>query len=135
MAKRIASWIGLALVAVVSASAQIVHSVEVNVPFSFVAAGKTWDAGTYKLDIKPDSGLAALHSSQSGSGTFLIQASQPENIGNKTTVRFERYGNQWVLRAMLGGGIQAEVLPGKLERELMARKASENRTLVARLKQ
>ena len=47
MTKRIASLIGLSLLAVVSASAQIVNKIEVNVPFSFEAAGATWAAGTY----------------------------------------------------------------------------------------
>ena len=61
MAKRIRSLIGLALLAAVSASAQIVHKVEVNVPFSFVAAGTTWDAGTYQMDIRTDRGLAKLY--------------------------------------------------------------------------
>jgi len=124
--------IGLALLATVSASAQIVHKLEVNVPFSFVAAGKTFDAGTYHVDLRGDKGLVAIHSDQSGSRTFLTQVSQPENTRKETALRFERYGNQWVLRAILGDRIQADVLPGKLEREIMAQKSSETRTLVAR---
>src|SRR5262252_4784703 len=100
MTKRIAPLIGLALLAV-SASAQVVNKVEVNVPFSFVAAGKTWNAGIYKVDIRPDNGLAALHTNESDSRPFLTQTSQPQKVGNKTAVRFERYGDQWVLQSII----------------------------------
>lgn len=133
MTKRIASLIGLALLAAVSASAQIRNTVEVNVPFSFVAAGKIWDAGAYKMDIRLGTGVTVLYSSDSGARAFLIQTSEPPNIGNETTVRFRRYGDQWVLRAITLGGTQADVLPGKIERELMSRKASEPRILIAHL--
>lgn len=133
MTNRIASLIGLALLAAVSASAQIMNTVQVNVPFSFVAAGKTWDAGTYKMDVRPDTGLTVLYSSKSGSRTLLTQTSQPNNIGNETTVRFQRYGGQWVLRAIVLGGTQAVVLPGKIEQELMSSKSSERRILIAHL--
>src|SRR5215471_10079647 len=112
MTKRIASLICLALLAV-SASAQIVNKVEVNVPFSFVAAGKTWNAGTYKVDIRLDNGLAALHSDESSSRTFLTQESPSQSIGNPTAVRFQRYGDQWVLQSIILAGTQADVLPSK----------------------
>lgn len=130
MTKRIASLIGLALLAAVSASAQITNKVEVNVPFSFAAGGATWAAGTYKLEIRPDSGLVMLHS-QSGSRAFLAQAGQSQNSRNETSVRFQRYGRQWVMRAIIGDGIEAAVLPSKFERELMSRKPSDSRTLLA----
>jgi len=133
MTKRIASLICLALLAV-SASAQIVNKVEVNVPFSFVAAGKTWNAGTYKVDIRLDNGLAALHSDESSSRTFLTQESPSQSIGNPTAVRFQRYGDQWVLQSIILAGTQADVLPSKFEKELMSRKRSDTRTLVAHLK-
>lgn len=133
MTKQIASLMGLALLAAVSASAQIRNRVEVNVPFSFVAAGKTWDAGTYKIDIRPDTGVTVLYSGESGARAFLMQTSQPPNIGNETTVRFQQYGDQWVLRAITFGGTRADVLPGKREREFMTRKASEPRIVIAHL--
>jgi len=132
MTKRIASLIGLALLAV-SASAQIVNKVKVDVPFSFVAAGKTWNAGTYEVDIRPDNGLATLHSNESVSRTFLTQTSQPHNVGNQTAVRFQRYGDQWALQSIILAGTQAEVLPSKFEKELMSRKRSDTRTIVAHL--
>ena len=130
MTKRIASLIGLALLAAVSASAQIMHRIEVNVPFSFVAAGKTWTAGTYKMDIRRDTGLVTLHSPDSDSKMLLTQAGQPPDNGN-TRVRFQRYGNQWMLRAIFADGIQADVLPTKLERELISGKPADSRTLLA----
>jgi hypothetical protein len=133
MTKRIASLIGLALLAAVSASAQTTNRVEVDVPFSFAAAGTTWAPGTYKLDVSLSSGLVTLHSLQSTPRTFLTQTGQASESGN-TRVRFQRYGNQWVLRAILGNGMEAGVLPGKLERELMSRKPSESRTLLARVR-
>ena len=89
MTKRIASLIGLALLATVSASAQITSKMDVNVPFSFAVAGKTWAAGAYKLDIRLDNGLAVLHSTESGSRMFLTQATPSRDRGN-TRVRFER---------------------------------------------
>jgi hypothetical protein len=132
MKKRIASWVVLALLATVSASAQISNRIEVTVPFSFVVAGTSWAAGTYKLDIQPNTGFAMLHSTESVSRIFLTQVSQPtDSLG--TQVRFQRYGNQWVLREILVDGLQAHVLPGKFEREIMSRKPSEARPLVAHL--
>jgi hypothetical protein len=132
MTKRIASLIGLALLAVVSASAQITNRVEVTVPFSFVAAGTTWAAGTYKLDLKPGTGLVMIQSQDSGSRFLMTQGGQFPDNGNMR-VRFQRYGNQWLLRAILGAGMQADVLPGKFERELMSRKSAESRTVLAHL--
>ncbi len=132
MTKRIASLIGLVLLAAVSMSAQITNKMEVKVPFSFAAAGKIWAAGTYKLDIRLDNGLGMLHSTESGSKVFLTQVTQSRDRGN-TRVRFERYRNEWVLRAIVGGGLSADVLPGKLERELISDKPSASCALVARL--
>lgn len=132
MTKRIASLIGLALLAVVSASAQITNRIEVTVPFSFVAAGTTWAAGTYKLDLKPGTGLVTIQSQESGSRIFMTQAGQGLDNGS-TRVCFRRYGNQWLLQAIIGDGMQAVVLPGKLERELISQKPSEQRTLIAHL--
>src|SRR5215471_12756105 len=102
MTKRIRSLIGLALLAAISASAQTINKVQVNVPFSFAAAGKTWAAGLYKLDINPNSGLAMLHSRQSVSRLFLTDAGYTPDTGD-VRVRFERYGSHWVLRAIVGG--------------------------------
>jgi len=133
MRKRIASLIGLALLTAVSASAQTTNGIRVDVPFSFAAAGTTWVPGTYKLDVSLSSGLVILHSLQSPSRTFLTQTSQTSDSGS-TRVRFQRYGNQWVLRAIVGNGMEAVVLPGKLERELMSRKPSEGRTLLAHVR-
>ena len=132
MTKPIVSLIGLALLAV-SASAQVMHKIEVNVPFSFVAAGKTWTAGTYKMDIRRDTGLVTLHSPDSDSKMLLTQAGQPPDNGN-TRVRFQRYGNQWMLRAIFADGIQADVLPTTLERELISGKPADSRTLLARVR-
>jgi len=133
MTKQIASLIGLALLVAVSASAQVTHKVEVNVPFPFVAAGKTWAAGTYQMDIRPDSGLATLHSPESGSRTFLTQSSENGNSTNNTSILFQRYGREWVLRAIVLGGIRADALPSKFERELISRKPSDSRSLLARI--
>lgn len=132
MTKRIASLIGLALLVATSASAQMMTKVQVNVPFSFAAAGKTWAAGLYKLDINPGSGLAMLSSRQSAaSRLFLTQAGATPDTGDMR-IRFERYGNHWVLRSIVGGGMQANVRPGKLEEEILSSKPSGSRSLIAR---
>lgn len=133
MTKRIAFLIGLAVLAT-SASAQMINKVQVNVPFSFAAAGKTWAAGIYRLDINPDNGLAMLRSPQASSRLFLTEAGYTPDTGD-TRVRFERYGNHWVLRAIVGGGLQANVRPGKLEQEILSSKPSGSRTLVAHREQ
>lgn len=130
MTKRIATLIGLALLAATSASAQMINKIQVDVPFSFAAAGKTWAAGIYKLDINPNSGLAMLHSGQSASRLFLTEAGSTPDTGD-TRVRFDRYGNHWVLRAIVGGGMQVNVRPGKLEQEIISSKPSGSRSLIA----
>lgn len=131
MTKRIATLIGLALLVATSASAQMINKIQVDVPFSFAAAGKTWAAGIYKLDIDPKSGLAMLHSGQSASRLFLTEAGSTPDTGD-TRVRFDRYGNHWVLRAIVGGGMQVSVRPGKLEQEIISSKPSGSRSLIAR---
>jgi hypothetical protein len=132
MTKRIASLISLALLAAVSASAQIAHTLKVDVPFSFSAAGSIWEPGVYQIDLSGPSGVSWLHSSTT-TRAFLAQRSDSRRSDNIHCVRFERYGDRWVLRSIVLGGSQAELIPGKLEQELMTQKRSENRTLVAHL--
>ena len=61
MKKHIAALFGFALLlAAASAHAQITETIRVNVPFPFVAAGKTLPAADYSVKITQDTGLVIL---------------------------------------------------------------------------
>jgi hypothetical protein len=132
MAKQIRNLVGLALLlATISASAQITHTIGVTVPFSFVAAGKNWTAGDYKVKINKHTGIVTLSSEGIASATLLTDQDERPGEVSRSYLRFGRYGDRWILREVMLE-CTAQILNSRiLEKELTKLKPSGEKTLVA----
>jgi len=120
MIKQIKSIVGLAiLLAAVSAYAQIEQTVQVKVPFPFVAAGKVFPAADYRIRIVQPTGLVTLTSPGIKSATMLTNKNERQEGGDdKTYLQFQRYGESWVLSQVNYDGTAQLLHVGKEEREL-----------------
>jgi len=132
MTKQIRSLIGVALLlAAVSAFAQTTRAIRVKVPFPFVTAGKSWPAGDYRVQIRTDNRTLTL--SSHGIGSATVPTTTDERAGEKRTyLRFQRYGERWVLQEVTQDGTAQVLNSGELESELTKLKPSCQETLVAR---
>jgi hypothetical protein len=124
MTNQIRSLFGLALLLVaVSATAQAANVVRVKVPFPFVAAGKSWPAAEYSVQIRVDNGALTLSSPGIGSATFLAGIDARPGDGRSYLV-FQRSGDRWFLQEVTLDGT-AHILPaGDLEKELVKERLS-----------
>jgi hypothetical protein len=119
MTRHIRHFLGLALLlAAISASAQITHTIEVKVPFPFVAAGKSWPAAGYRVKIDKRMGLVTLTSPGITEATMLTSKDDRPAEGGKTYLRFRHYGEHWVLQEVTLDGTAQLLNPTKLEREI-----------------
>jgi hypothetical protein len=132
MKKHITGLFGLALLlAAASAQAQIAQTIQVAIPFPFVTAGQTMPAADYSLQITRDSGLVILSSITGKSAAQITTKDYRPKEVEKSYLRFQRYGNTWVLKEVTLGGM-AQVLPmGKVERQLAQVNPSRQQTLMA----
>lgn len=132
MTKRIRSLIGVALLllAAVSAFAQTTRAVRVKVPFPFVTAGKSWPAGDYRVQIRTDNRTLTLISRGLASATVLTTTDE-RSRERRTYLRFQRYGDRWVLHEVTQDGTAQVRTWGELESELSKLKPSCQETLVA----
>jgi hypothetical protein len=133
MKKQIKNIVGLALLLVTaSAFAQITHTIGVQVPFSFVADGRNWPAGEYRIKIDKHMGLLTLSSEGVTPATFLTNKDERRgDPSSRTYLQFQHYGDRWVLQAVTLDGTAQILNSGKLEKELARLKPSGNKTLVA----
>ena len=83
----------------VAARSQAVDKLIVNIPYDFVAAGKTLPAGSYKVDRISDNDLIQLsiRSLENGEGVFLLSSVASATREDKPGVTFEHVGNQYFL--------------------------------------
>jgi len=132
MTKRIRSLIGVALLllAAVSAFAQTTRAVRVKVPFPFVTAGKSWPAGDYRVQIRTDNRTLTLISPGLASATVLTTTDE-RSRERRTYLRFQPYGDRWVLHEVTQDGTAQVLTWGELESELSKLKPSCQETLVA----
>ena len=135
MTNRIGSLVGLALLlTAVSASAQTSQTIQVKVPFTFVVAGKTLPAATYRVQIARSSG-SELVSLLTSAGVTLTtqQASNDYRPGDadKTYLQFQRFGESWVLQEVTVNGHAQLLTVGKSERELAKLNPPAQQTLIA----
>jgi len=64
--------------------------VNVNVPFSFEAAGKTLPAGTYSIDQPTNGGVVMIRGNQPDSSVLVLAINAGPTAGNKAGVTFTR---------------------------------------------
>ena len=131
MTKQIRSLIGVALLlTAVSAFTQTTHTIRIKVPFPFVAAGKSWPAGDYRMQIRTDNNTVIVNSPGRASATVLTTADDRSGE-RRTYLRFQRYVDHWVLHEVALDGMARVLTSGELESELAKLKPSCQETLVA----
>jgi hypothetical protein len=133
MKKYIAALFGFAfLLAAASAHAQITETIQVKVPFSFVAAGKAFPAADYQIKITQPTGLVTLRAANVGPAMMLSNKNEhPGREGGKSYMKFEHYGDSWVLEEVTYDGTEQVLHQSKVERELAQLKPSGEQTLMA----
>jgi len=97
-----------------------------QVPFEFVANGKTMPAGECKIDFQAN-GQNALWVSSGGKHTYALSQNSLSSSG-QTSLVFHRYGDRYFLAAInRDGHTEGYSIPmGKVESELRAQNVTEN---------
>lgn len=123
MKKQAATLLMLTLVGLTGlVKAQASTKITAQVPFDFVANGKTIPAGecTIIVDVNGRT-LLSIASGQQHTYAFPIADESP-NAHKKTALVFHRYGSRYYLAAIKHEGGTGYQLPAsRLERELLAR--------------
>ena len=132
MKKHIAALFGFAaLLAAASAHAQITETIQVKVPFSSVAAGKSWPAADYTVRISQPTGLVTLSAATVPPATMLTNRDEHPGMENgKSYLKFELYGNSWVLEEVSYDGTEQVLHRSKIEKQLAQLKTSGQQTLM-----
>jgi hypothetical protein len=129
MKKHIAGLFGFALLlAAASAHAQITQTVRVQVPFPFVAAGQNMPAADYSVKITKGTGLIILSSPGRSATALSIRNVHPGKESFKSYLKFERYGDSWVLEGVNHDGADKVLRRSKVEAGL---KPAGQQTLMA----
>lgn len=81
----------------ISARAQDVHKVVVNVPFEFVAGGQTLPEGTYGISRVSDQAYEALLIRSNDNRAFLLPMFFDGVSTDHAELRFEHVGNKYFL--------------------------------------
>jgi len=132
MKKHIAGLFGFTLLlAAASAHAQITQTVRVQVPFPFVAAGQNMPAADYSVMITEDTGLISLRSPGRSVIALSIRNMHPGKESHESFLRFERYGDIWVLEEVNHHGVDQVLRRSKIEQELARVKPAGQQTLMA----
>lgn len=102
--------------------------IKAQVPFDFVANGKTMPAGQCTIEVRGD-GLTALWISSGNRGVFTVpNATQSATISERSKLVFHRYGERYFLSTISRPGENRgyQLPSGKLERELRAQNVVES---------
>jgi hypothetical protein len=131
MKMQIRKLVGVAmLLTAAAASGQIAHQVQVTVPFSFMAGGKSSPAGEYRVEIDRTRDMLTL--SSDNFKTFMLTTTTVQSGQTRSYLRFHRFGDQWFLQTVTFDGVAQNLPIGKREREMMiASKSSGGEPLIA----
>jgi hypothetical protein len=127
----------VALFVAVAGRAQLAYPVlRANIPFDFVAGGKTLKAGRYTVD-QHGFGRVGVKSADAKANAFVF-GFIGECAGTQIDSRlvFHRYGDTYLLARIWTRGDQCGVtIPAeKLERELAAKRKAPNQSVVVALR-
>ena len=83
----------------ITAKAQAVDQVAVNIPFEFVVAGKTLPAGNYRVNrvSNTDSRILALSSFENNVSAMILPTEVASSLSDKAEITFEQVGDQHFL--------------------------------------
>lgn len=102
------------------AHAQIDTSIKAQIPFAFVANGKTMPSGECAIQIMVN-GRTVLSISSGNQHLFAFPiADESSNRSNNATLVFHRYGDRYFLAAIKGAGIGYKLPASQLERRQRA---------------
>ncbi|MGA3186596.1 MAG: hypothetical protein ABSF22_05735 [Bryobacteraceae bacterium] len=87
----------LALATTLSAESILVN---VNVPFSFVAAGKVLPAGSYTIEEPTNGGVLLIRGGEPNSSAMVLAVNAGPSTANKAAVTFSRSGATILLSAI-----------------------------------
>ena len=82
-----------------AAKGQVADQIVVNIPYEFVAAGKTLPAGTYRVNRVSDTDQEALvlSSFENGASAIVLSTQVKSSSADKPQVTFEQVGGQHFL--------------------------------------
>jgi hypothetical protein len=104
--------------AVLALAALATHPVmaqsRLNVPFSFVAAGKIYPAGAYTVTRDRNFGTVVLHG-ENGGVSSLANPSGDAKDNTKISLKFDRIGRFYYLRTMQAGQLVTPRLDSKIK--------------------
>ena len=103
--------LGLALAGIV-VHVQALDSVKVTVPFSFTAGQQVLPAGDYRISLDQHSDLVII-SGHDVLTTIMLTAPGDRLKDERSFLRFERYGNEWLLHEISFTGMAQQVGLGK----------------------
>jgi len=132
MKKHIVALFGFALLlAAASAHAQITDTVLVSIPFPFVVAGRTMPAADYSVKITQYTGLISLTTPGRSAIVLSNTNEHPGRETGKSYLKFERYGDSWVLEEVTYDGTEQVLRRSKIEKQLAQLKPSGEQILMA----
>ena len=95
-----------------AANAEASDLVRVTVPFSFRAGGQVLPAGEFRISIDQRSSLVTI-SGKDVLTTILLAAPGNSPHDQRSFLRFERYGDEWLLHEISFAGTAQQVGLGK----------------------
>jgi hypothetical protein len=132
--KKIIQFISFAFIAVVlsfvSVKAQSIQKFNADIPFSFTVAGKTYDAGNYKVKIVKQNGSGVLTLLDSRGKTLDIFAvSATNNSGSVSSFEFANSGGDRTLTRIVSTDASFQVPEvGSKARETLANRRGRSST-------
>jgi hypothetical protein len=111
------SFIGF-LVALAAISAVAQNAIQVKVPFAFAAAEQTLPAGDYRVTLDRAVDRVTLRGENTGA-IFFVTPSLDLKDG-RSFLRFQRFGNDWVLTTAAFSGSTQELSTQKIEKRFLA---------------
>jgi hypothetical protein len=109
--------------------------VKCDVPFAFSLGGHVYPSGAYSFTLGSDSGskIVLVRSWDGREGQFLQAGIEDASKLTETTVKFRRYGNNYLLSSLsiAGEAISVQFTPTRAEREMMVRARGEAVSVLA----
>ena len=117
MKNKVRSFIGFVVVlAATSAVAQ--NAIQVKVPFAFSAAQQTLPAGDYRVTLDRAVDRVTVRGENTGAIFFVTPAVDLKD--SRSFLRFQRFGNDWVLITATFSGSTQELSTEKVEKRFLA---------------
>jgi hypothetical protein len=111
------SFIGF-LLALAASSAVAQNAIQVKVPFAFSAAQQALPAGDYRVTL--DRAVDRITIRGEGSGAILFVTPAVDLNDRRSFLRFQRFGNDWILTTAAFSGSTQELSTEQVEKRFLA---------------